>query len=110
MSPLGRIVVVGFGAAGLAACQELRAQGWSGFLTVLAQEALPPYDRPPLTKGFLAGTVAKDRLWLTPDAALAALDLDVRQGVRAVGLDLRRQVVTDSAGDEHPYDALVVAT
>lgn len=105
-----RVVVVGFGAAGLAVCQELRARGWSGHLTVLSEEALSPYDRPPLTKGFLTGTAQADRLRLASDEALRALDLQVHQAVRATSLDAVGRVVTDSAGHDHPYDALVVAT
>ena len=105
-----RVVVVGFGAAGLAACQELRARGWSGQLTVLSEEGLAPYDRPPLAKGFLTGTVPADRLGLVSDDALGALEIQLHQNVRATSLDATLRLVTDSAGDDHPYDALVVAT
>jgi NADPH-dependent 2,4-dienoyl-CoA reductase/sulfur reductase-like enzyme len=105
-----RIVVAGFGAAGLAVCKELRARGWPGRLTVLSEEAHPPYDRPPLAKGFLAGKTEPDQLRLASDEDLAALDLALLPGAVATTLDTGRRVVTDSAGQEHPYDALVVAT
>lgn len=105
-----RIVVAGFGAAGLAVCKELRARGWPGRLTVLSEEAHPPYDRPPLAKGFLAGKTEPGQLRLASDEDLAALDLALLPGAGATALDTGRRVVTDSACEEHPYDALVVAT
>jgi NADPH-dependent 2,4-dienoyl-CoA reductase/sulfur reductase-like enzyme len=105
-----RVIVAGFGAAGLAVCKELRARGWPGLLTVLSEEAQPPYDRPPLAKGFLTGKIEPDRLRLASDDALAALDLDLRPGVAATALDTERRLVTDSSGEVHPYDAFVVAT
>lgn len=105
-----RVVVVGFGAAGLTVCQELRARRWTGQLTVLSAEAVAPYDRPPLAKGFLTGAVTSDQVRLASDDVLAGLDLDVRYGARAVALDLPGRTVTDSAGEQHAYDALVVAT
>lgn len=108
--PVRRVVVTGFGAAGLAVAQELRARGWSGRLTVLAEEALIPYDRPPLTKGFLTGTVEPAQLQLASAESLDALGLELRYGVRAASLDSRSRVVTDTLGEAHPFDALVVAT
>lgn len=110
MSPVERVVVAGFGAAGLAACQELRAHGWSGRLTVLAEETTAPYDRPPLAKAFLTSGLPIDGVPLAPRESLDALELDVRLGVRAASLDTQAQVVTDDAGERHGYDALVVAT
>jgi 3-phenylpropionate/trans-cinnamate dioxygenase ferredoxin reductase subunit len=105
-----RVVVAGLGAAGLAVCQELRGTGWSGRITVLAEEAGLPYDRPPLAKGFLTGKTGADDIGLVRAEALAALELDLHAGVRAAGLDADARVVTDSAGNRHPYDALVVCT
>ncbi|MCW2795895.1 FAD-dependent oxidoreductase [Nocardioides sp.] len=105
-----RIVVVGFGAAALAACQELRALGWSGDLTILSQESTWPYDRPPLTKGYLTGQMSRDRLDLADNDGIAGLDADVRLGVCGARLVVDEHRLEDSAGTIHTYDALVIAT
>ncbi len=104
-----RVVVVGAGLAGVRTAQELRHRGYAGALTVLGAEPDPPYDRPPLSKAVLrAGTadvptaLADTRL----DVDLAALDVDLRLGVRATGLG--PDTVSTDAG-ESPYDGLVLA-
>src|SRR5690606_10354087 len=69
-----------------------------------------PYDRPPLSKKFLAGEWEADRIALRRPDDMASLDVDWRLGQRAVGLDTARQVVALERGDEVPYDAVVLAT
>lgn len=80
----GRIVIVGASLAGLRAAETLRQEGFTGSLTVVGDEAYPPYDRPPLSKQVLLGQVAADSTGLPmrrdPDA-------EWRLGVRATGLD-----------------------
>lgn len=104
------VLVVGASAAGLATATALRRRGHTGPIRVLGEEVHTPYDRPPLSKHFLAGDWGSDRLDLVPPARLADLDIDLRLGVRAESLDRTNQVVTDSDGAEHPYDELVIAT
>ncbi|MGW8529396.1 MULTISPECIES: NAD(P)/FAD-dependent oxidoreductase [Nocardiopsidaceae] len=123
---LNEIVVVGAGMAGLHAAEALRAQGFEGRLTLLGEEAHRPYSRPPLSKevltgigmdpsgggpGWLAGHRA---LRLRDDAAVDALDLDLRTGTRAVALDPAAREVTVSgpggAAGTVRYDGLVIAT
>lgn len=103
MPELGHVVVIGAGLAGSRAVQELRAQGHRGRLTLLGAEPHLPYDRPPLTKGLLRGATDDTTL----DVDWAALDVDVRLGVRATGL--RPGVVETDAG-ELDHDGLVIAT
>ncbi|GCB53083.1 NAD(P)/FAD-dependent oxidoreductase [Streptomyces sp. NL15-2K] len=105
-----RIVVVGASAAGLAAVETLRREGYDGTLTLVGDEALPPYDRPPLSKQLLAGEWDADRLPLRTPADLTALDLDLRLGVAATGLELTERTVALADGREVPYDGLIVAT
>ncbi|MFC8427315.1 NAD(P)/FAD-dependent oxidoreductase [Streptomyces sp. NPDC057253] len=105
-----RIAVVGASAAGLAAAETLRREGYDGTLTLVGDEPEPPYDRPPLSKQVLAAEWEADRLALRTPADLAALDLDLRLGVAAAGLDLVGRAVRLADGSEVPYDALVVAT
>ncbi|MFF0156243.1 NAD(P)/FAD-dependent oxidoreductase [Streptomyces sp. NPDC005263] len=105
-----RIVVVGASAAGLAAAETLRREGYDGTLTLVGDEPLPPYDRPPLSKQLLAAEWEAERLALRTPADLAALGLDVRLGVAATGLEPAERIVALADGREVPYDGLVVAT
>ncbi|MBM3660178.1 MAG: FAD-dependent oxidoreductase [Actinobacteria bacterium] len=102
------IVVVGASLAGLRAAEELRRLGFTGTLTLVGAEPHLPYDRPPLSKDFLAGTTDADALGLRRQP-YDELDLDLRLGVRATGLDPAARIVSTDAGDL-PYDGLVVAT
>ena len=98
-----RVVIAGAGLAGLRTAEELRARGYAGAITMVGAERLPPYDRPPLTKRFMAGDI--DDTSLPVDAA--ALRLDLRLSEAATGLD-SGALRTDRG--EHAFDALVVAT
>lgn len=102
------IVVVGASLAGLRAAEELRRLGYDGTLTLVGAEPHLPYDRPPLSKDFLAGTTEADALALRRQP-YDELGLDLRLGVRATGLDVDARVVRTDAGDL-AYDGLVVAT
>lgn len=104
------VLVVGASAAGLATATALRRRGHTGRITVLGDEVHVPYDRPPLSKHYLADDWGLDRLDLVPPARLADLDLDLRLGVRAASLDLGHRIVSDTDGVEHSYDELVIAT
>ncbi|CBG68300.1 PUTATIVE FERREDOXIN REDUCTASE [Streptomyces scabiei 87.22] len=105
-----RIVVVGASAAGLAAAETLRREGYDGTLTLVGDEPHAPYDRPPLSKQLLAARWESDRLALRTPAHLDGLGLDLRLGTAATGLDLDGRRVRLSDGDALPYDALVIAT
>ncbi|MEU6257074.1 FAD-dependent oxidoreductase [Streptomyces sp. NPDC047043] len=105
-----RIVVVGASAAGLAAAETLRREGYDGTLTLVGDEPHPPYDRPPLSKQLLAAEWESGRLALRTPADLTALDLDLRLGVPATGLRLADSSVGLADGCEVPYDGLIVAT
>ncbi|MEV6592991.1 NAD(P)/FAD-dependent oxidoreductase [Streptomyces acidicola] len=105
-----RIVVVGASAAGLAAVETLRREGYDGTLTLVGDEPHAPYDRPPLSKQLLAGEWSPERLALRHSADLDVLDLDLRLGVAATGLDVPGRTVRLADGSTVPYDGLVVAT
>lgn len=105
-----RIAVVGASAAGLAAAETLRREGHDGTITLVGDEPEPPYDRPPLSKQVLAAEWEPARLALRTSADLAALDLDLRLGVAATGLDPAARAVRLADGSEVPYDGLVIAT
>jgi 3-phenylpropionate/trans-cinnamate dioxygenase ferredoxin reductase subunit len=107
------VVIVGGGLAGWRAAEELRAAGFAGRLTLLSDELHPPYDRPPLSKQLLKADVEANPVHLAREGSdEATLQLDLRRGVRAVGL--KPGVVVTQAGNgergEVDYDALVIAT
>ncbi|MFE6176850.1 NAD(P)/FAD-dependent oxidoreductase [Streptomyces sp. NPDC056464] len=105
-----RVVVVGASAAGLAAAETLRREGYDGALTLVGDEPLVPYDRPPLSKQLLSGAWEPLGLALRTPDDLSGLGLDLRLGVAATGLRLADGTVELADGSTVPYDALIVAT
>jgi NADPH-dependent 2,4-dienoyl-CoA reductase/sulfur reductase-like enzyme len=104
------IVVVGASAAGLAAVETLRREGYDKAITLIGEEPHIPYDRPPLSKQILAGEWEPERLTLRDPAHLGSLDVDLRLGVTATGVDLAGRRVHLAGGATVPYDGLIVAT
>lgn len=110
MNRLNRVAVVGASAAGLAAAETFRREGYEGTITVIGDEPLLPYDRPPLSKEILSGSWGADRLPLRPESDLEALRLQLCLGLAATGLDLAGRTVSLADGSEVGFDGLVVAT
>ncbi|MGW7548333.1 NAD(P)/FAD-dependent oxidoreductase [Streptomyces sp. NPDC054770] len=107
---MNRIVVVGASAAGLAAVETLRREGYDGTLTLVGDESRTPYDRPPLSKQVLSAEWTPDRVTLRAPTELDALGLELRLGVAASGLDVADRTVRLADGSALPYDGLIVAT
>ncbi|MGW3958246.1 NAD(P)/FAD-dependent oxidoreductase [Amycolatopsis sp. NPDC005003] len=105
-----RIAVVGASLAGVRAAQELRAQGYDGGIVLIGAEPHLPYDRPPLSKGFLAGTASRESLDLLDAGDLASLALDFRLGVQATALEPASRRVLLSDGTSVHADGVVIAT
>ncbi|MFD0591835.1 FAD-dependent oxidoreductase [Catellatospora coxensis] len=103
----GRIVIVGASLAGLKAAEQLRADGFAGTLTMIGDEALEPYDRPPLSKQVQTGWAASADTSLPRRRDIGA---DWKLGVAATGLDLERNVVSLADGQEVGFDRLLIAT
>ncbi|MFJ9848355.1 NAD(P)/FAD-dependent oxidoreductase [Streptomyces sp. NPDC101150] len=103
------IAVVGASAAGLAAAEALRRFGWSGPLTLIGDEPHLPYDRPPLSKQLLHGAWEPDRLLLRTTEQLAPLDLELRLGTRATGLDAATRTLTLD-GEHLACAGVIIAT
>lgn len=100
--------MVGASLAGLSAARSLRKQGYDGRLVVIGDEPHRPYDRPPLSKEFLAGTLGEADLALeSDDEELGARWL---LGARATGLDPARRAVRLADGQEIRADGVVIAT
>lgn len=107
---LGRVVIVGGGPAGLAAAHELREEGYAGSLVIVAEEAVAPYDRPNLSKDYLAGSAPEDWLPLRPPAYFEDRRIELRLGTRARAIDLARRLVSLDHGEPLRFDALLLAT
>ena len=102
-----RIVIVGAGLAGSRCAQTLRAEGFDGSITLVGEEPHPPYERPALSKEFLAGT--REELLLQAPTAWAELEIDLELGVRVERIDTTRRLASTARGDL-VWDALVLAT
>jgi NADPH-dependent 2,4-dienoyl-CoA reductase/sulfur reductase-like enzyme len=110
MSEPQQIVIVGGGLAGAKAAEALRGEGYTGTLTLVGDESHPPYERPPLSKGYLAGKSSADEALALPAGWYAEHDVDLRLGAHAVSLDTAAHQVTLADGSVLPYDKLLLAT
>ncbi|MEU5839973.1 FAD-dependent oxidoreductase [Streptomyces diacarni] len=104
------VAVVGASAAGLAAAEGLRRQGYDGALTLIGDETHTPYDRPPLSKQLLSGSWEAERLALRSPEVLSRLELELRLGSTATALDTFAREVVLADGSRVAYEELVVAT
>ncbi|MER7987065.1 FAD-dependent oxidoreductase [Streptomyces noursei] len=104
------IAVVGASAAGITAVEALRRAGWTGPLTLIGDEPHLPYDRPPLSKQLLHGAWEPARLTLRTAEQLAPLDLDLRLGTRATGLDVATRTLTLDDGQRLACAGVIIAT
>lgn len=109
MGPGEAVVVVGRGLAGLGAVRALRSLGYGGRIVQVADESHQPYDRPPLSKAFLAGTLPVEGLALAAPQD-ADLDVEVRAGTTAVALDPVARTVRLASGEWVGGDGVVVAS
>jgi 3-phenylpropionate/trans-cinnamate dioxygenase ferredoxin reductase subunit len=105
-----RVVIVGASLAGASTAVALRKMGFAGEVLLLGDEQHLPYERPELTKGYLAGRLDADALLVHPTGTYADMDIDVRCGWTATGLDATRRRVVLADGADVPYDMLVIAT
>jgi NAD(P)H-nitrite reductase large subunit len=104
------VVIVGTGAAGLAAALTLRRAGYQHRLTMVGGEPDAPYDRPNLSKDYLAGTAPEEWLPLRSDEFYRDNGIELALGTAAVKLDARQSKLTLHGGRELPFDRLLLAT
>jgi len=105
-----RIVIVGGGAAGFAAAEMLRRQGYQDSIVMLSHDDAPPVDRPNLSKDYLAGSAPEDWLPLRPDDFYTQQHIDLRLKTEVGKIDARAGAVTLKDGSTVPYDRLLLAT
>jgi len=105
-----RFVIVGASLAGGSAVAALREGGFDGEVTLIGAEPVMPYNRPPLSKGYLRGQDRFEDQLVNPSEYYADHHIDLRLGTRADAIDPKRKVVSLERGEEVPYDRLLVAT
>ena len=106
----GSIVIVGAGAAGTAAALALRQEGYRGRLTLIDEDSDSPYDRPVLSKDYLAGTASEEWLPLRSHEDLIRQDIHLILGTPALRLDPAERTVRMADGRAFQYDVLLLAT
>lgn len=104
------IVIVGAGQAGAQVAQSLRQGGFEGPLRLIGEEPHPPYQRPPLSKKFLAGEIGAEGLWLRPPAFYSINNIDHIPSTRVTGIDRIAKRLLLENGDTLSYGKLVLAT
>ncbi|QYN22029.1 NAD(P)/FAD-dependent oxidoreductase [Amycolatopsis sp. DSM 110486] len=107
---MSTVVIVGASVGGVRTAQALRAQGHDGRIVLVGAEPHLPYDKPPLSKQFLAGAWEHDRLALLTAEEAAADGIELRLGVAATGVDPVARTVELAEGTDLGYDTLVIAT
>lgn len=105
-----RVIIIGAGQAGGETAQRLRQAGFTGDITLIGEEPAAPYQRPPLSKAYLAGKIDMDRLLLRPASVYTEERIALLTSVKAVWIDRASKKVRIEGGRELPYDALVLAT
>jgi 3-phenylpropionate/trans-cinnamate dioxygenase ferredoxin reductase subunit len=106
----GTIVIVGGGAAGHAAAETLRQEGYAGPITLLSADAAPPCDRPNLSKDYLAGSAEPDWIPLRPPEFYAQHAIDLRLGARVAAIEPASHSVKLADGGRLTYARLLLAT
>jgi len=107
---MAHFVVIGAGQAGSSLVAKLRTEGFEGEITLIGGEAVPPYQRPPLSKAYLLGEMAEERLYLRPAAYYADQNINLRLNTRAVDIDPVTKTVTLEGGETLSYDELALTT
>ena len=103
-------VIIGGGLAGAKAAETVRTEGFDGRVVVVGAESENPYERPPLSKGYLTGQAERDSAFVHEPAWYDANDVEVRAGVQATALDPAGHRVDLDTGESLPYTRLLLTT
>src|SRR5258706_9002843 len=104
------IVIVGGGAAGLAAADTLRNEGYPGNVTMLSSDGAPPVDPPNLSKGYPAGSAPEDWVLLRPEGFYSDARIDLGLNTEIAWIDVKANKVIVATGQAIRYDRLLLAT
>jgi len=105
-----RVVIVGGGLAAAKTAEALRDEGYAGSIVLFAAEPHVPYERPPLSKGFLKGEQSADETIVLPESWYAEHDVELRLGTEVTAVDADAHEVEAADGSRTAYDKLVLAT
>ncbi|MCI5076005.1 FAD-dependent oxidoreductase [Oricola sp.] len=103
-------IIVGAGQAGIKAAETLRQKGHDGDILLIGEEAWPPYQRPPLSKAYLKGELAEERLFLKADDYFETADITLMTGARVAAVDPAAHAITLSDGQSMSYSRLLLTT
>lgn len=104
------IVIIGAGQAAIKAIETLRGAGHDGPIVLIGEETAPPYQRPPLSKAYLAGAIDASRLFFKLDSFYADNNVDLRLGLRATAIAPAERKVSLADGTRLAYGKLLIAT
>lgn len=107
---MAHYVVIGAGQAGASLVARLRAEGFEGEITLIGDEPVPPYQRPPLSKAYLLGEMEEARLYLRPESWYAENGVTLRTGTRVEAIDTEARRITLGDGESLSYDELALTT
>jgi NADPH-dependent 2,4-dienoyl-CoA reductase/sulfur reductase-like enzyme/nitrite reductase/ring-hydroxylating ferredoxin subunit len=108
--PPGRVLIIGGGAAGYAAAEMLRREGYGGGVTIVSDDTAAPYDRPNLSKDYLAGTAPEEWIPLRPPEFYVENAIELRLGTSAMAIEVAGRRVMLGGGEEIGFDKLLLAT
>lgn len=103
-------VILGASLAGAKAAEALRAEGHQGPIVLIGEEPDRPYERPPLSKGYLLGKTEREKIFVHPAGWYAEHGVDLRLGTAATALDLAARTVTLADGERVGFGKLLLAT
>src|SRR5260370_37821993 len=101
-------VIAGASLAGAKAAETLREQGFAGRVVLVGEEQHHPYERPPLSKGYLLGKAERDSMLVFPPGWYADHQVELRLGTAVVGIDRAAHDVELGGGDRLRYDKLLL--
>ncbi len=104
-----RVVIAGAGHAGGSAAAMLRQLGFEGSITLIGDEPIPPYERPPLSKAWLKGEASAESLALRPAEFYATANIDIRLSTSVTAIDRAAKTVSLGTGETVSYDYLILA-
>jgi 3-phenylpropionate/trans-cinnamate dioxygenase ferredoxin reductase subunit len=104
------VAVVGTGQAGFQAAASLRQDGFAGRITMIGDEPVLPYQRPPLSKSYLARESALDELWLRPETFYTQHQIDLMAGETVTAIDRTERRLRLASGSALSWDHLILAT
>jgi len=108
--PAPVVAIIGAGQAGFQAAASLRETGFAGRVLLIGDEPVLPYQRPPLSKSYLAGQSGVDDLWLRPAEFYAKQQIDLAYGDAVTAIDREQRRLHLASGNHISWDHLVVAT